>query len=78
VLLFLEIARVGVEHIPPVTLAALALNVGIHLFSPFHLDVHDVCVGAVYVVHDLQCMYILLSTLLPHSLPFILPSNLVQ
>lgn len=62
ILLFIEIARVGVDHIPPVTLAALALNVGIHLFSPFHLNIHDVCVGAVYVVHELQLARLLLSS----------------
>ena len=55
IFLLMEVARVGVEYIPPGTLIFLAINVVIHIVDPLHLDLDQVCIGAHHVIASAQC-----------------------
>lgn len=60
-LLFYQIARVGLDNIPPATLLFLAVNVIVHLVNPLHLGLHDVCIGAFQVIYGMEVQRLLLA-----------------
>src|SRR5689334_17514688 len=48
-LLAMQIFQVGLDNIPPVTLAFLGLNVAVYYLDYFDLPLNQVCIGAYYV-----------------------------
>lgn len=53
-LLAMQIARVGLDNIPPATLFFIGLNVLFHFADPLHLQLHDVCIGSFYILQHLE------------------------
>jgi len=53
-MLFLQVAQVGLERMPPVTLVVGAINVAL-FYLHFGWDVRDVCIGAGEVYYGHQC-----------------------
>lgn len=62
ILLLIQVARVGLEHIPPVTLFVGALNVLLHYVDVLPLSVYDVCIGAGAVWHHRDLRRLLLAS----------------
>eukprot|EP01111_Echinosteliopsis_oligospora_P019706 TRINITY_DN9659_c0_g1_i1.p1 TRINITY_DN9659_c0_g1~~TRINITY_DN9659_c0_g1_i1.p1 ORF type:complete len:277 (-),score=21.18 TRINITY_DN9659_c0_g1_i1:63-893(-) len=52
IFLAIEIARIGIDNIPPVTLAVLALNVCIYLFNPLDHDIGQICILPSLILSD--------------------------
>jgi rhomboid domain-containing protein 1 len=63
ILLFLEVARIGFEHIPPVTLVTLGINVVNYLLNPLDMDLGEVCVQYTTIVYGHEVMRLFLSAL---------------
>lgn len=54
IFLLIELARIGVDNIPIVTLVTIGINVVNYLVNPLDLGVEDVCVSFTHVVYHIQ------------------------
>lgn len=65
-LLAMNIARIGVDNIGPVTMSLVALNAGLYFYDvsavlPIPSSVYEVCIGAAQVWHGRQLRRLLLA-----------------
>ena len=61
ILLALQVAQIGFDKIPPVTLIVGAINVLLH-YVDTRLSIYDVCIGAGMVWHRLDMRRLLLAS----------------
>lgn len=61
ILLALQVAQIGFDKIPPVTLIVGAINVLLH-YVDTRLSIYDVCIGAGMVWHRLDLRRLLLAS----------------